>query len=131
MRSLKEYKRKTKAGATASEAALAGLEVTTNFARQGASKAYRVIDTFIPFFSANVQGAYNNIRQMIDYNPQTGAISLKEGAAKKFGRTALIWALPAILQYSLLFMGDDDDREEKLAAFHAETNFVKNQKKYN
>ena len=122
-----EVKRQLKKGANMADAVLAGQEVTTNFTRSGASKAYRILDTFIPFLGANIQGTYNNLKQFIDYDPKTGKIKMTEDGANKIAKTIAIWALPTILQYALLLSGSDDEREEKLEYFRGETNFVKNQ----
>lgn len=123
-----QVKRDLAAGKNMKQAVLGGQETTTNFGRQGASAMYRKLDAVIPFFSANVQGKFNNIRQFVDYDPRTGKFALKGDAGVKFAKTVATWLVPTLLQYAwLLANTDDDEKEKRLQAFRAETNYVKNQ----
>jgi len=123
-----QVKRDLAAGKNMKQAVLGGQETTTNFGRQGASALYRKLDAVIPFFSANVQGKFNNIRQFVDYDPRTGKFALKGDAGAKFAKTVATWLVPTLLQYvALLANTDDDEKKKRLEAFRAETNYVKNQ----
>ncbi len=96
------------------EAFMASQEVTTNFAKHGASAAMRAINSIVPFCNATMQGLAKDASIIKNAFNKDGSIRARSWEA--IGKTALNVGLTAALQAALIgaFSGsDDDDRTQE------------------
>lgn len=96
------------------EAFMASQEVTTNFAKHGASAAMRVINSIVPFCNATMQGLAKDASIIKNAFNKDGSIRARSWEA--IGKTALNVGLTAALQAALIGAfsgGDDDDRTQE------------------
>lgn len=87
-----EFKKLREKGWRARDAALAGREISTDFAMRGASDVLRWFTVSVPFMNAHLQGGYRNAREIG---------SLKEGRLKFAGLQAFSYALRALMAITL------------------------------
>lgn len=96
------------------EAFMASQEVTTNFAKHGASAAMRVINSIVPFCNATMQGLAKDASIIKNAFNKDGSIRARSWEA--IGKTALNVGLTAALQAALIGAfsgGDNDDRTQE------------------
>ena len=96
------------------EAFMASQEVTTNFAKHGASAAMRAINSIVPFCNATMQGLAKDASIIKNAFNKDGSIRARSWEA--IGKTALNVGLTAALQAALIGAfsgGDDDDRTQE------------------
>lgn len=105
-----EFKVLRQRGWTARDAALAGREISTDFAMRGSSEILRWFTLSIPFLNARLQGLYRNGRELAE---------LQEGKARFLGGQALNYALRSLVSITiptlyLYMMNRDDERYQEL-----------------
>lgn len=96
------------------EAFMASQEVTTNFAKHGASAAMRAINSIVPFCNATMQGLAKDASIIKNAFNKDGSIRARSWEA--IGKTALNVGLTAALQAALIGAfsgGDNDDRTQE------------------
>ena len=96
------------------EAFMASQEVTTNFAKHGASAVMRAINSIVPFCNATMQGLAKDASIIKNAFNKDGSIRARSWEA--IGKTALNVGLTAALQAALIGAfsgGDDDDRTQE------------------
>lgn len=104
-----EYKALRKKGYTKRDAALAGREISSDFAMRGSSEILRWFTISIPFLNARLQGLYRNARELA---------RLEDGKLQFAGATAFSYALRSLMAITIpslmLYMWNrDDERYQK------------------
>lgn len=97
-------------GWSARDAALAGREISSDFAMRGASDFLRVFTVSVPFLNARLQGLYRNAREVA---------SLEKGKLKLTGELAFSYALRSLVSITLptlylYWLNHDDERYQQL-----------------
>lgn len=105
-----EFKTLKAKGWSAREAALAGREISTDFAMRGSSEALRVITISVPFLNARMQGLYRNARELA---------SMEQGRLTFAGKQAFSYALRSLIAITiptlvLYALNKDDERYQEL-----------------
>jgi hypothetical protein len=99
-----EYKALRKKGMTKRDAALAGREISSDFAMRGSSEILRWFTISVPFLNARLQGLYRNARELA---------KLEDGKAQFVGSTAFSYALRSMMAITIpsliLYMFNRDD----------------------
>ena len=106
---LAEFKTLIAKGWSAKDAALAGREISTDFAMRGSSDSLRAITAMITFLNARLQGAYRNVRELAHYESNQVKWNGKQAwqyALRSFGAITL----PTLLLYFI--NRDDEDYQE-------------------
>lgn len=105
-----EFKTLRAKGWSAREAALAGREISSDFAMRGSAEWLRVLTISIPFLNARLQGLYRNGRELA---------SMEEGRLQFAGKQAFSYALRSLISITipslvLYALNKDDERYQEL-----------------
>lgn len=105
-----EFKALREKGWSKRDAALAGREISSDFALRGSSKTLRVVTISIVFLNARLQGLYRNGRELM---------RLEKGKAKFAGQQAYSYALRSMVSLTiptlaLYMLNKDDERYEEI-----------------
>lgn len=103
---ISEFKTLRAKGWNARDAALAGREISTDFAMRGSADWIRVLTIATPFLNARLQGLYRNAREVA---------SLEDGKIKFAGAQAFSYALRSLIAITipsmvLYALNKDDER---------------------
>lgn len=105
-----EYKALREKGWSARDAALAGREISSDFAMRGSSEILRWITLSVPFMNARLQGLYRNGRELAE---------LEEGKVNFLGKQAMSYSLRSLMAITipsvvLYLMNKDDERYQEM-----------------
>ena len=107
-----EFKALVKKGYSKREAALAGREISTDFAMRGSSEALRYFTTGIPFLNARMQGIYRIAREIGEKEgPGAKAEFLGQQTIAYASRSLLGITIPSLLLYGYNM---DDPRYQEI-----------------
>ena len=115
-----EFKSLRKKGWSKRDAALAGREISTDFAMRGGAEFLRWFTVSVPFLNARLQGLYRNARELA---------RLEKGRAKFVGATASSYALRSLLAITIpslmLYMWNrEDDRYKAIPDWIKDLNWI-------
>jgi hypothetical protein len=115
-----EFKVLRKRGWAARDAALAGREISTDFAMRGSSPTLRAITISVPFLNARLQGLYRNGREII---------RLEDGRPHFNGKRSLAYALRSFISIALpsvaLYMlNKDDERYQEIEEWKKDLSWI-------